>query len=493
VVEGESRDEGSFDVSSRGSGNLPPANRLSRRSFLELAGLGAAGVALGACSSGTPPSKAGSHPSSTALPSFPLGAAAKASGTVTVTMWHSMTSNNKITLQNLVAKFNASQSKVKVGLVNQASYTDTFTAYRAGLGSGNLPQLVQMQSTLLADMIDSGSVVPASAALKADSSFDASDVLASTMAYFTVGGVQYAMPWNCSSQIMYYNTKLFSEAGLDPTKPPRDFEEYHAMAARLTAKRIVPYGTALKLTSSNVEDWIAQAGGLLLNHENGRSGRATAVELGDATGQAIFSFFHEMLASRVAEPVLNTSFDNLVAIGNGSTAMSIDTSAALGTVLVLLKSGKYASVRLGVGPLPGLHGPGDGVPYGGAGLYIVRHSTPEQQDGAWQFIKFLLSPESMATWAIGSGYIPITKSSVATSAIRRAWAAVPQYRVAYEQVASSKSGPATAGGVSGALTQIETDITNALSLMSNGTSAKAALAQAVSTSNQAISSYNSTV
>lgn len=466
---------------------------LTRRRFLQLAGAGAAGAALAACSGGSTPSKGPSGPSSSSVPSFPLGAATRASGTVTVTMWHSMTSNNLKTLQHLVSKFNGSQSKVKVNLVNQTSYTDTFTTYRAGLGSGNLPQLVQMESVLLQDMIDSRSVVPASAALSADTSFDAGDVLASAKAYFTVDGVQWAMPWNCSSQVMYYNTKIFSDAGLDPSRPPATLDEYYSMSAQLKQKGGVPYGTALKLTASNIEDWLAQNGSLLLNHENGRSGRATAAVFGDATGQKIFSFFHEMLSTKVAEAVLSTSYDNLLAIGNGSTAMAIDTSAALGTVLVLLKAGKYSSVKLGVAPLPGLNGPGDGIPYGGAGLYIVKHATPEQQDGAWEFIKFLLTPDAMATWSVGSGYIPITKSAVRAGALRAAWAVTPQYKVAYDQIAHSKANAATAGGVSGAMAELETDIADALSLMSNGGSPTNALSQAVSSSNQAISSYNSSV
>ncbi|MHB8244275.1 MAG: ABC transporter substrate-binding protein [Acidimicrobiales bacterium] len=480
-------------MDSSGSGVFSEA--VSRRRLLQLLGLGSAGAVLAACSS-SPTSKGGGGSTSSpkpSIPGFPIGAAKKASGVVNITFWHAMTANNLSTLQTLTGNFNGSQSKIKVKLLGQASYTDIFTAYRAGLSSGNLPDLVQMESILLQDMIDSRSVVPASAALKADTSFNASDILPSANGFFTVDGVQWGMPWNCSSQIMYFNKKIFQLAGLDPSKPPTTFAEYHAMAAQAKQKGGVPYGTALKLASSNFEDWLSQAGSLLLNKQNGRSGRASAVAFGGATGSQIFSFFSEMLSSKVAEPVLNTSFDNLVAIGNGSTAMSIDTSAALGTVLVLLGAGKYKSVGLGVGPLPGLNGPGEGVPYGGAGLYMVKHSPPERQDAAWEFVKYLLTPDAMATWAIGSGYIPITKSSAETAAITSAWLKTPQYKVAYEQVAATKATQATAGGVSGALAQIETDIENALSLVSNGTSVSKALAQAVSTANQAISSYNSSV
>ena len=45
----------------------------------------------------------------------------------------------------LTDKFNASQSDVKVTLVNQVTYEDTFTKYKAGLSSGDLPDVVQLQ------------------------------------------------------------------------------------------------------------------------------------------------------------------------------------------------------------------------------------------------------------------------------------------------------------------------------------------------------------
>ncbi len=464
-------------------------NGFSRRRFLQLLGLGSAGAVLAACGSST-----STKPNTAlSLPVFPLGASNKSKGTVTITMWHSMTAANLTTLNNLVNTYNSSQSKVKVNLLNQASYTDTFTAYRAGLGSSNLPDLVQIETINLQEMIDSQSIVPVGSALHADSLFDSSDVLASAMNYFTVNGIQYAMPWNCSAQIMYYNQQLLVKAGLNPNNPPTTLDEYYSMSAQVQKKADIPYGTAIKLTASNIEDWTAKANGLLLNHENGRNGRATAVELNDTTSVKIFSFLNEMFSSKVGEATLNTNYDNLLALGNGSAAMTIDTSAALGTVLYLLSGGKYKGVTLGVGPLPGINGNGEGVPYGGAGLYIVKHSTPEKQDAAWQFIKFLLKPSSMATWAIGSGYIPITKSSIKTSIVQNAWAQTPQYKVAYDIIANTVPNAATAGAVSGALSQVETNIQNGLSLLSTGTSVSDVLASLVSPSNQAISTYNSSI
>jgi len=454
-------------------------------------GLAGAGAALGACSSSTTSPPTTSRPKT---PAFPLGAAAKAKNKpVPVTMWHSMTEANLTTLDQLTKQFNASQSDVKVSLVNQSSYSDTMTAYTAAAGTNTLPDIAQIENIDLQMMIDSETVVPAGSAVAADTSFDISGILPSAVEFFEVEGVLWAMPWNESSQILYYNQNAFTSAGLDPANPPATLADYKKAAEAIVSKGVAKYGTSLKLTPSEFEDWTGMQGALLVNNGNGRTHRATQVAFGGSDGLELFSFYEEMYRSKLAQATPGNgtgAYDNLLAIASGTAAMTTETSAALGTVLTVV--GSYPKVKLGIGPLPAPPGPG-GVPYGGGGLFMVKESPAERQDGAWQFIKFLLSAGPMATWSLGSGYIPITTAAVSVPALTSAWVKTPEYRVAYTQVLNTKPSIATAGAVAGALDQVETDIINGLTAISNGTSAASALASVVAQSNAAISSYNSRV
>ncbi|HXY46088.1 MAG TPA: extracellular solute-binding protein [Acidimicrobiales bacterium] len=470
---------------------------LDRRRFLQLMGLAGAGAALGACAS-SPSSKATTS-TAAALPAFPLGAAAKAKKKpVPVTMWHSMTEANLTTLQQLAKQFNSSQSDVKVLLVNQSSYTDTMTAYTAAAESNSLPDLVQIENIDLQILIDSQTVMPAESAVAADSSFDIAGILPSAVEFFRVKDVLWAMPWNESTQILYYNQYTFTKAGLDPANPPATLADYKSAAETIVSKGVAKFGTSLKLTPSEFEDWTGMQGALLVNNGNGRTQRATEVTFGGADGLELFGFYEEMYKSKLAQATPGNgtgAYDNLLAIAGyqGSVetaAMTSDTSAALGTVLLVI--GTYPKVKLGIGPLPAPPGPG-GVPYGGGGLFMVKTSAPESQDGAWQFIKFLLEPGPMATWSLGSGYIPITTAAVTEPNLVAAWAKTPAYKVAYEQVLNTKPSAATAGAVAGPLSQVETDIINGLTAISSGASAATALASTVSQSNAAIASYNSRV
>ncbi len=50
-------------------------------------------------------------------------------------------------------------------------------------------------------------------------------------------GKVYAIPFNTDDRALYYNKKLFREAGLDPNKPPRTWDELLACAKKLTRYR----------------------------------------------------------------------------------------------------------------------------------------------------------------------------------------------------------------------------------------------------------------
>src|SRR4051812_9095688 len=198
----------------------------------------------------------------------PLSALKSAKGKpVEITMWHSMTRANEDTLQKLVDQFNSSQSDAKVNLINQIDYVQTFNKYKAGLSTGDLPDIVQLQESDQQQMIDTQTVLPASVCAKADK-YSFSDFLPRVISYFTVQDTQYAMPFNSSGPVLYYNKKAFSAAGLDPNSPPKTLAEVRAAAEKLKANGVsAPLG--LKTEPGYFEHWRALANKLYVNNSNG--------------------------------------------------------------------------------------------------------------------------------------------------------------------------------------------------------------------------------
>ena len=120
--------------------------------------------------------------------------------------------------------------------------------------------------------------------------------------------------------------------------------------------------------------------------------------------------------------------------------MTIDSSADLGTITKLLAT--HPNVTLGVGPFPVYSSkvPG-GVEPGGSALFISDGVPPAQQAAAWAFETYLDSTASQATWAAGTGYIPVRRSSVRTPTIQHLWATNPGFKVAYTQLVTGPDHP----------------------------------------------------
>jgi len=459
------------------------------RSWKRWAGSGLAVVVLAAgLSTVTAVSDAGAANST----NCPLAALKKATKPVEITMWHSMNRANGDTLQQLTDAFNSSQSDVKVNLVNQIDYNQTFTKYKAGLASGDLPDIVQLQETEQQQIIDTGTVLPASVCAKADK-YSFSDFLPRIISYFTVQGTQYAMPFNNSGPVLYYNKKAFTAAGLDAEKPPTTLDEMRSAAEKLKANGVeAPLG--LKTEPGYFEHWRAMADKLYVNNSNGRKARATKTVFNDSTGRQIFSWMSGMVKDGLAttNADLGTgTFDNLLGIRSGSHAMAIDTSAALGTISSVLSAGNDPNIELGVAPMPGPSHKG-GVLVSGGALYMVNKSKPEKQAAAWKYLKFLDQPENMTTWAIGTGYIPIRKSSAASTEMTTYWAQNPTYKVAYDQLLTGPTNAATSGSVIGQYTGVRDAVRDAEnSMFLEGKDPKSALKAASDNATTAIDDYNS--
>ena len=462
---------------------------LGRRRFLSLMGLGAAGAGIAACSS---PATVSEPPTSSTTSSFPIGAAARArSKPVQVTMWHSMTSANLSVLKALTAGFNSSQHDVRVSLVNQDSYAGTYAAYIKALSTGTPPDIVQMDSSYLRLLVDSDSLAPVQDAIDADR-IDLADFLPSTIESFRIAGTVWAMPFNCSAQLLYYDKSAFSRAGLDPNSPPADTSDLRTAAKAIVDHGPEKHGLAFKTASSSLYQWLALGGETVVNLGNGHDGRATAVTIDGAGGSTVFDWLSQMFKDNLAQSVPSGSFDNLLAIGNQSAPMTLDSSDSLGSIMQVLARGHYKDVELAVAPTPRAL---PASPSGGAtpivgGLHLVRHVPAAQLDGAWLFVKYLTDAASQARWAAETGSVPVRRSAATSPAVTSSWDAVPGYRVAYEQIASSPGNAASSMPLIGAAPSVDAAVQVALQGLASGGNAQSELSRAVAAGNAAMSDYD---
>jgi sn-glycerol 3-phosphate transport system substrate-binding protein len=431
------------------------------------------------------------------LPVCPLNALTSATKPVEITYWHAMTRANEDELKKLADTFNAQQHDAHVTLSPAASYADNFTRFKAGLSTGVLPDLMQGDDASTQAMIDSRAVLPAASCVTAEHA-STSDLIPRVVAYYSVNGVLWPMPFNNSNPVLYYDKRAFEKAGLDPSKPPVTLEDVKADSQQIVRSGAAPFGLALKTDSWYFEHWLAKAGHTLVNNGNGRTARATAVTFDDATGVSVFQWIDDMVTSKLALSTGTSDLDHYLAVGNGRAAMTIDTSAALGTIAQLFAAGQYENVQLGVGAMPGPASPDGGVLVGGAANYIVSRSSPAKQAAAYEFAKYLASPRVQSEWAAATGYTPVSASAASMSPLVKKYAQHPEYKVAYDQLLSGPVNDATSGPVIGAYGSkgegVRGAIIDAISKVVDQTSTpQQAAHDAASQANAAIEEYNDRV
>ena len=423
----------------------------------------------------------------------PVAALEAADGPVEIEFWHAMSDVNLETLEAMVGDYNAAQDKVKVTTIAQGTYNDTLSKYLAALRGGDLPDIVQMEETVMQIMVDSQSTVPVGSCIAADD-YDTSDFVEPLFGQYSINGELKTMPFQLSNPVFYYNKLKFEEAGLDVETPPTNFDELLEASRVLVDSGTVPNAFALEVEAWYPEQWSSMAGEALVDNANGRvDDRARAAELDNSSITESFEWIDTMnkegLVLNVGENPTNA--DHLLAIAQDNAAMTIGTSAALGTIYDVIS--QFPNVDIGVAPMPGPTDGTGGVTVGGGSLYMMSETDDEVKAAVWDLMKWLNEPEQQSRWHVSTGYIPTRISSTDDPAVQELWAERPGFKVAYDQLATSVPPPGGGGPVIGAYVEFRDAIEKAIERILNGTDVPGAQTDAQSEATDAIVDYNDRV
>lgn len=426
---------------------------------------------------------------------------AQPAGSTKITFWYGLTGANGNVIRTLVNKYNSSQTKYYVEAVQQPDYDATITKFNTSLAGGNLPNVVQIYDIGTQRMIDTKRILPVQNFIDKEGLKLVDDLEPAVARYYTIGGKLYSMPFNSSAPVMYFDKNAFKEVGLDSEKKVWTYDELLDAARKLTKKdasgKIVRSGAVFTLYSWIFEQELATQGALFAEPNNGRETRATKVVFNNDAGVKWLNFLKQLTDAGLA---INVGRDSGTTNGSvrdtdfvtGQAAITFNSIAALrGYINNAAKNGK---VDVGVAYLPRPTGAKGGVIIGGASLWITDQGTPEQQAGAWDFVKWTSNPEVQATWSSGTGYYPIRKAAYDVQEMKDTLAKYPQFSVAVEQLRATEPSFPTQGAVFGTFLQSRLAIEAAMEQFMNGqvADAKAALDDAANKSNDALEEYNST-
>ena len=404
------------------------------------------------------------------------------SGKLQIQFWHSMSGNTQEALDAVVAGFNESQDQYEVVATNQGSYDEsTGKFFNMANGDGSA-QIIQIGEQNLQSMIDSGMIASVSDLIE-KYSFDDSDLLEQEVNFYSVDGNMWAMPFNCSTPVVYYNKTVFDEAGV--TEFPTTFEGITEAAQKVaeTNDSITPVG--MYAYGYALDQMVINMGGYVINNENGRAGRATEVAYQDQI-TAIYNWIKDLQDQGLLLNYGSDGTNTISGFTQQQVGMFIASSASCRNVI-----DSATDFEVGVANLPVPEGTEPEGVYGGGGALCVAIGLDEEMEtGVMEFFKYATSPEVQATWAVSTGYFPICNGAYDTDTLKTSYEEMPQLQVAADQLLNSNVNSITAGPLLSQLPQLRTDLQTALEAVFNGSDVESAVAQAVESTNSAIANAN---
>jgi len=403
----------------------------------------------------------------------------------TITFWHSMGGVNGQAIDALVKKFNdENKYGIKVESQYQGEYDDSLNKLKSAQIGNMGADLVQVYEVGTRFMIESGWTVPMQEMIDADK-YDVSQIEPNLSAYYTIDDKLYSMPFNSSTPIMYYNKDMFDKAGI--TDVPDSLEGIDKIGEQLMSK-----GGASEVMSLGIYGWffeelIGKQGLNYANNGNGRDKTATAVEF-DKNGAAknILTEWQKLNKDGYA-PIVGKGGDaGLADFSAGKSAITLGSTASLKQILQDV-NGKF---NVGTAYFPKVkESDKGGVSIGGASLWALDNKDPKKLRATWEFVKFLISPESQAYWNAQTGYFPVTTAAHDEQVFKDNIAKYPQFQTAIDQL--HDSAPEYAGALLSVFPEaraiVETEIEN---MLNGKESAEDAVSKMASDMNKSIEDYN---
>lgn len=402
----------------------------------------------------------------------------------TVTFWHSMGGAGQEALDAIVNSYNQSQDAVQVNAEYQGTYDEALTKFNAVAGTDSAPTMMQTFEIGTMSMINSGNIVPIQEFVNADS-YDMGGLEENIVSYYSLNDTFYSMPFNSSTPVMYYNKEAFEAAGLDPEAPPETFEEVEEASTAIVESNPDMKGFALQAYGWLYEQLLANQGALLLNNNNGRTDASTEIGWTEEEGKSIFTWVENMVNDGTFANY-GTNGDNMMAgFLAGDVSMFLQSSASSRDVI------DNAPFEVGIAFLP--H-PEDkerqGVVIGGASLWMIDGKPEAEQQAAWDFMKYLQTPEVQAEWHVGTGYFAINPAAYEEQTVKDAYEEMPQLQVTVDQLQATEPSYATQGGLMDMIPEGRKIMETALETVYNGGDVDEAYNTAVDQYNAAIEQAN---
>lgn len=311
---------------------------------------------------------------------------------VEIDLWNRWAGQQDKMLQEIIDNFMAKHPEItvkNVTVTGAKEYTDLEAKVLAKLAAGGEPPaLVATGYNFLEHAIATFNPMRLEKLPGAEAVFGR--YLPATLKLGQVNGEQWGLPFALSNPVLFYNGKIFEDAGLDPDDPPRTWKEVYLMAKIIKDKTTKAPVWIEIINTYLPQSLIGSNGGHLLEG-----------------GRAAFNSPEAIEAMEMWQRLYREELAPKVKFREGMEALQAGNIAMVGTSPSWLKRLIPALAAVGgecrVAKLPTFGCKPRKLASGGAFLMILAED-PERRKATWELMKYMVSEEGMATW-VKTGYI----------------------------------------------------------------------------------------
>ena len=304
-------------------------------------------------------------------------------GKKTIDFWSFWGSGaRKEVIEEIIDEYNQSQDKIQVNYKYQP-WGDIWTKSLSAITAGNAPDVIVQDINSVAQRAEAQQATNLSKYVDEETSKDFYPQLWDTVEY---KGDPYAIPFNTDTQVIFYNKKLFKEAGIAEKDLPTTWDELEKNAHQLDKKEFTRIGfyplwnlgaDVWALNADNGTSWFDQDDKIKIDTKNKVEALEWIQDWQDYYGKDTINKLEAEFGSGVSDPFIS----GLVAM----RAQNINYYSSL-------MENAPEDFDFGVIPLPEKE-KGSGHWSWGGGFVLEVPYGAKDPEASYDFIKYLSSPE----------------------------------------------------------------------------------------------------
>jgi multiple sugar transport system substrate-binding protein len=329
---------------------------------------------------------------------------------VEVVFWHAQTEEGQVAIHKLVGQFNKTHPNIVVRDQLGSNGDSMVQKLQAVIGSDNYPDIAYVYGSDVPNVAQSSKVVDITKDIKA-AGYAWNSLYEAGRSTATVGSKIVGFPAVIDNLAVVYNTKLLKAAGVAPPKPNWTWNDYRAMAKKLTNANKGIYGTGFPISGSEDTVWrlwpmIWQQGGEVLD----RAGKK-ALFNGPQGVKALQLLSDMALKDKSLYPDQTPDTLKMYGLfGSGKMGMVVTGPWQLADI-------QDHHISYGVQVLPSFNGSHETV--AGPDVYMVFNHSDERRQAAVTFMSWLHEPAQDLQWDLGSGNLPLSAKTAALPAFKQ--------------------------------------------------------------------------